>query len=165
MVLWGFLLVLYCVLLTYVLRCRRLKINYTPHGSEGITPSILTSPLDVLRWSAWRPVRFTPWWKAPGSWWIGGWVGPRAGLVAVGKRKAPAVEDRTHIPGRLVCSLVTVLTEVEGNIITALESWMTLYVKTYERYKKINSSSSSKKLCYWNLSLFIEFSLDMKSCY
>jgi hypothetical protein len=31
-------------------------------------------------WSASRPVRFTPREKAPGTRWIGGWVGPRACL-------------------------------------------------------------------------------------
>jgi hypothetical protein len=31
-------------------------------------------------WSASRPCRFTPGERAPGTHWIGGWVGPRAGL-------------------------------------------------------------------------------------
>jgi hypothetical protein len=34
-------------------------------------------------------------------------------------------------------------------------------VKIYERHIKIKFSSSSVKLCYWNLSLFNEFSLVM----
>jgi hypothetical protein len=48
-------------------------------------------------------------------------VSLRAGLVAVGKKKVPTVENRTHNPGRLVPSLVTILTEQEGYIITVLE--------------------------------------------
>jgi hypothetical protein len=36
-----------------------------------------------------RPVRFTPREKTPGIHWIGGWVGPRAGLDAV-VRKIPS---------------------------------------------------------------------------
>jgi hypothetical protein len=33
------------------------------------------------------PARFTPGERAPGTHWIGGWVGPRAGLDDVEKRK------------------------------------------------------------------------------
>jgi hypothetical protein len=46
-----------------------------------------TSALDGGEWSALRPGRFTPREWAPGTHWIGGWVGPRAGLDAVEKRK------------------------------------------------------------------------------
>jgi hypothetical protein len=35
-----------------------------------------------------RSGRFTPEEGTPGSRWIGGWVGPRTGLEAVGKRKS-----------------------------------------------------------------------------
>jgi len=42
----------------------------------------LTSELDESEWSASRPGRFTPRERAPGTRWIGGWVGPRAGLDA-----------------------------------------------------------------------------------
>jgi hypothetical protein len=31
-------------------------------------------------WSASRPGRFTPGERAPSTYWIGGWEGPRAGL-------------------------------------------------------------------------------------
>jgi hypothetical protein len=40
----------------------------------------LTSALVGGEWSASRPCRFTPEERAPGTHWIGGWVGPRAGL-------------------------------------------------------------------------------------
>jgi hypothetical protein len=50
----------------------------------------LTSALDGGEWSASRPGRFTPWERAPGTPWIGGWVGPRAVLDAVVKRKIPS---------------------------------------------------------------------------
>jgi hypothetical protein len=46
----------------------------------------LTSALDGGEWSASRPGRFTPRERAPGTRWIGGWVGPRAVLDAVVKR-------------------------------------------------------------------------------
>jgi hypothetical protein len=49
----------------------------------------LTSALDGGEWSALRPGRFTPRKRAPRTHWIGGWVGPRAVLDAVVKRKIP----------------------------------------------------------------------------
>jgi hypothetical protein len=47
----------------------------------------LTSALVGREWSASRPCCFTPGEKTPGTQWIGGWVGPRAGLDDVEKRK------------------------------------------------------------------------------
>jgi hypothetical protein len=49
----------------------------------------LTSALDGGEWSASRPGRFTPRERAPGTHWIGGWVGPRAVLDAVVKHSQP----------------------------------------------------------------------------
>jgi hypothetical protein len=50
----------------------------------------LTSAIDGGEWSASRPGRFTPKERAPGTHWIGGWVGPRAVLDVVVKRKIPS---------------------------------------------------------------------------
>jgi hypothetical protein len=50
----------------------------------------LTSALDGGEWSASRPGRFTPKEKAAGTHRIGGWVGPRAVLDAMVKRKIPS---------------------------------------------------------------------------
>jgi hypothetical protein len=50
----------------------------------------LTSALDGSEWPASRPGRFTPRERAPGTHWIGGWVGPRAVLYAVVERKIPS---------------------------------------------------------------------------
>jgi hypothetical protein len=47
----------------------------------------LTSVLDGGEWSASHLGRFTPRERAPGTHWIGDWVGLRAGLDAVVKRK------------------------------------------------------------------------------
>jgi hypothetical protein len=41
-------------------------------------------------WSASHPGHFTPREGGPGTHWIGGWVGPRAVLDAVVKRKIPS---------------------------------------------------------------------------
>jgi hypothetical protein len=49
----------------------------------------LTSALDGGEWSDLRPGRFNHRERAPGTHWIGGWVGPRAVLDAVVKRKIP----------------------------------------------------------------------------
>jgi hypothetical protein len=58
-------------------------------GSEIIAP--LTSALDGGEWSASRPTRFIPRERDPGTHWIGGWVGFRAVLDAVVKRKIPSL--------------------------------------------------------------------------
>jgi hypothetical protein len=50
----------------------------------------LTSALDGGEWSASRPHCFTSRERDPGTHWIGGWVGPRAILDTVVKRKIPS---------------------------------------------------------------------------
>jgi hypothetical protein len=50
----------------------------------------LTSALDGGEWSVSRHGRFTARGRAPGTHWIGGWVGPRAVLDTVVKRKIPS---------------------------------------------------------------------------
>jgi hypothetical protein len=52
--------------------------------------AFLTSALDGGEWSASRPGRFTCRERAPGTHWIGGWMGLRAVLDAVLKRKIPS---------------------------------------------------------------------------
>jgi hypothetical protein len=47
----------------------------------------LTWTLAVGEWSASRPCRFTPEERNPDAHWIGGWMGPRAGLDCMQKRK------------------------------------------------------------------------------
>jgi hypothetical protein len=50
----------------------------------------LTSALDGGEWSASHPGRFIPRERAPGTYRTGGWVGPRAVLDEVVKRKIPS---------------------------------------------------------------------------
>jgi hypothetical protein len=59
-------------------------------GVEVWLHAFLTSALDGGERSASRPDRFTPRERAAGTHWIGGWVGPRAFLDAVVKRKIPS---------------------------------------------------------------------------
>jgi hypothetical protein len=56
-------------------------------GSGGIAQPFLTSALDGVGRTASRPGRFTPGERAPGIHWTGGWLGLRAGLEAMEKRK------------------------------------------------------------------------------
>jgi hypothetical protein len=59
-------------------------------GSGCIVPRILILELDGSEWSVSRPCHFAPRERATGTQWIGVWVGPRAGLDAVVKRKIPS---------------------------------------------------------------------------
>jgi hypothetical protein len=65
-----------------------------------------TSGLDGHEWSASRPGRVTPGWTAPGTGWVGGYMGPRTGLDAMEKRKifCPCQKSR---PGSSVFQPVT----------------------------------------------------------
>jgi hypothetical protein len=51
-------------------------------GSGGMAPPFLTLALDGGKWPASRPGCISP-----STYWIGGWVGPRAGLNTIEKRK------------------------------------------------------------------------------
>jgi hypothetical protein len=55
--------------------------------SGGIAPPFLALARDGSQWSASRPSRLTPGEKAPSTHRIGCWMGPRAGLDAVGTIK------------------------------------------------------------------------------
>jgi hypothetical protein len=56
----------------------------------------LTSALHGGEWSASRPGRFTPRERAPGTHWIRSWMGPRAVLDAVVKRKIPSPRRKSN---------------------------------------------------------------------
>jgi hypothetical protein len=56
-------------------------------GVDVYNHILLTSALAGGEWWASRTCRFTPGERAPGIHWIGGWVGSRAGLNDVEKRK------------------------------------------------------------------------------
>jgi hypothetical protein len=59
-------------------------------GVEVQLHAFLSSVLYGGEWSASRPGRFTPRERAPCTHWIGGWVGSRAVLDTVVKRKIPS---------------------------------------------------------------------------
>jgi hypothetical protein len=56
----------------------------------------LTLALDEGEWSVSCPGCFTPRERTPGIHWIGGWVGPRAILDAVVKRKIPSFHQESN---------------------------------------------------------------------
>jgi hypothetical protein len=57
------------------------------YGIRCIDQHFFTSALVGGEWSTSRPGRFTPGERAPGTHWIGGWVGLRAGLDDLEKRE------------------------------------------------------------------------------
>jgi hypothetical protein len=66
--------------------------------SGGIAPPFLTSVLDGDECSASHPSPFTPIGRAPGTNWMGDWVGPRTGQDKVETRKImplPGLELQT----------------------------------------------------------------------
>jgi hypothetical protein len=69
-------------------------------GVEAELHVFLTSALDGGEWSASHSGRFTCRERAPLTGWIGGWVGPRAVLDMVVKRKIPSLcrEPNPRIP-------------------------------------------------------------------
>jgi hypothetical protein len=58
----------------------------------------LTSALEGGEWWASRHGRYNPMVRAPGIHYIGGWVGPRAGVDAVMKRKVPSPRRESNPP-------------------------------------------------------------------
>jgi len=60
-------------------------------GVEIKLHAFLTSGLDEGEWSASCPTHFIPGERDPGTHRVGRWVGPRAGLNAVEKRKVPVL--------------------------------------------------------------------------
>jgi len=74
--------------------------------------AFLTTILDGGELSTSCPSHFTPRERSPNTHWIGDWVGPRASLDMVAKRKKllPCVCWKSN-PDLPACSLVTVLVE------------------------------------------------------
>jgi hypothetical protein len=77
-------------------------------GSGGIGPLGLNLGLHRGKWLHSHPGRFTA-----GTHWMGGWVGPRAGLHAVRKLPCPCQEQN---PGRPARSLVTIPNELPASL-------------------------------------------------
>jgi hypothetical protein len=94
---FQYLLILFEIFLIWHIKVKSLcfLFNWAPHhegvlGSGGIAPRILDLGTR-WRWSASRPSCFTPRERARGTQWIGGWVGLKAGLDTVVKKKNPSL--------------------------------------------------------------------------
>jgi hypothetical protein len=66
-------------------------------GCGGIAAPFLSSTLDRGEWSVSCPGRFPPGERAPGTHWIGGWMGPRAGVDALNLTPAVLSAIRCYI--------------------------------------------------------------------
>jgi len=77
------------------------------------------SALDGGEWLASRSGRFSPEKEPPVHHWLGGWVGPRAGLDSVARRKIPD-------PTGPAPSVVTALTEL-SRLVLSDALWKTVY--------------------------------------
>jgi hypothetical protein len=76
-------------------------------GSGGIAPPLRTSSSDGGEWSASHPCQFISRKEVRGSHWIEGWMGPRAGVDSMKKRKSVASAGNHPFRG-----LVSVSTEL-----------------------------------------------------
>jgi hypothetical protein len=85
----------------------KLSLHLTKHhtmktycGVEVQIHAFLTSALDGGEWSASQPGHFNRRERAHGTHWIGDWVGPRAVLDTVAKRKIPSPAGNRTIQTR-----------------------------------------------------------------
>jgi hypothetical protein len=69
----------------------------------------LTSALDGHKWLASRPSCFAPREIATGTHWLGGWVGLRAGLDTVQKRKIPSPHQNSKPDLPVSCIIYMIL--------------------------------------------------------
>jgi hypothetical protein len=72
---------------------------------------MLTSALDRGEWSASCPICFTPRERSPRAHWIGGWVGSRASLHVVSKRKIPSPHQDSNTYHVIVQPIVSCYTD------------------------------------------------------
>jgi hypothetical protein len=68
-------------------------LNEVPRHEDvlGEWHAFLTLAPNVAEWSASHPRSFTPKERAPGTHWLGSWVGPRTGLNEEAKNKTPTL--------------------------------------------------------------------------
>jgi hypothetical protein len=131
--------------------------SWTQHN-EGIlgewrysSTHSLTSALDGGEWSDSRTGRFTPRERAPCTHWIGGWVGPRAVLDAVVKRKIPSSHRESNPRTPIVQTLAQRYTDWA---ITTL--WDKYYTWNKQIHKIFPVKLSTKGWLLWKESIRID---------
>jgi hypothetical protein len=98
-------------------------------GSGGIAPPFLTSAPDGGEWQASRIGRFTYGERVHGTRWIGGWVGPTAGMDDVEKSKTscPCRDSNSVRPIRssslYLLSYLFVLTVINEGLLCISFPW------------------------------------------
>jgi hypothetical protein len=139
------------------------------------------STLIRSEWTASRPDRFTPREWVPGTQWIGGWVGPRAGLDVVSKIKIPSPRRDSKPNHPIILPLVSRYTDwainprYKENVIMAASNFCSCYcckvftelslshfhrilfiwmrkVQFYLDYRVVAFLSLSKQLLEWSLN-------------
>jgi hypothetical protein len=81
----------------------------------------LTSAVDEGEWSASRAGRITPRERAPGTHWIRCWVGPRAVLDAVVRRKIPSLRQESNPGTPIVQAVAQCCTAIKNSNITQVK--------------------------------------------
>jgi hypothetical protein len=126
--------------------------NYAPRhedvlGVEVYRHSFLTSALEGCEWSVTRPGRFIPRERTPGTPWIGGYVGPRAGLDAVEKRKihSPHRESNPRTP---IIQPVASRSGKINNFLHFCSTWNLNSQYAVLDYTKIKTSTIETRCCY-----------------
>jgi hypothetical protein len=141
---------------------------YLAPRHEGVLGEWRYSGTRWGEWSSSRPVRLTPRNRAPGTHWIGGWVGPRAVLEAVVKRKIPSPHRKSN-PRTPIVQPVAVMLNINCKILIKLqaserlERIFSLIVYIYQEFlSKIDSFSykSEPDLCeleshHWRLIVHV----------
>jgi hypothetical protein len=111
-----------------------------------MAPPFLASALDGGVWSTLRSYRFIPGKRAPGTHWIGGWVGRRAGPDAAEKNvfPVPGMEARPSSP-----EPVTILCYLFEVILWELNPGCSVLLVRYRHLRPLTDEESrSCKQCY-----------------
>jgi hypothetical protein len=106
----------------------------------------LTSALDGGEWSASHPDHFTSRERAPGTHWIGGWVGTRAILDMVVKRKIPSPRKKLNPTTPIVQPIAQCYTDL---------AITTLYFVGMKRYQYVMEVVLSKLMIYFSQCLLV----------
>jgi hypothetical protein len=113
----------------------------------------LTSTLDGGEWSVSRSGRFTPRERTPSIHLIGGWVGPRAVLDAVMKRKIPSSRRESNPGTPIIQPVAHCYTDWA---ITALRLWKCFYLLKQKTWNVMTSKPWALiHLLNWYVTLFL----------
>jgi hypothetical protein len=119
-------------------------------GEWRYRSTILDLGTDGGEWSSSRPGRFIPGKTAPGTYWIGGWMGPGVGLDDVKKRKISRA-CRKSMPGRPACRW----TNYPDPMISLRNNNLTVPASKFSFFSY--SSPMYSYTVFGHLSLFIPF--------